>query len=62
MPYGNLINIFPNHDYDPHSGVILTLSQPNGKTISPGSPEYNEDAQRKVINVLIDGRAEVILL
>ncbi|XP_030839840.1 calcium-activated chloride channel regulator 1 isoform X2 [Strongylocentrotus purpuratus] len=47
------------HGSDIIPGVILTLTQPNGKTISPGSFEYNEDAQRKVISVFINGRAEI---
>ncbi|XP_041474476.1 calcium-activated chloride channel regulator 1-like [Lytechinus variegatus] len=39
-------------------GVTLTLTRPNNTTISTGSPEYNDDVHRKVINVVIDGKAE----
>ncbi|XP_063961444.1 calcium-activated chloride channel regulator 1-like [Lytechinus pictus] len=39
-------------------GVTLIITQPSGKTTSPGSSEYNDNVQRKVINVVIDGKAE----
>ena len=51
-----------NLKFQSWAGVSVSITKSDGTTITKDSPEYDEDEQRKVINIFMPGKEQVITI